>query len=110
MKHKITEAELQLNPQLREQEVEVGDIVDERDLFFRPIPNYPPVGSKVERILSQSNPSHFENNKINVVTGKDWREVVRTFSGETDGQNWKKYAELYAEANGFELAPYSATL
>jgi hypothetical protein len=40
----------------------------------------------------------------------DGQEVIRTFSGEVDGQNWKKYAEMYAEANGYELAPYSATL
>ena len=104
MKHQITEEELSLNPQL---EVKAGDKVDEKDLIYRSIPNNPIIGSKVEAVIARANPSHFENNKINVVDGE---KVIRTYSGETDGLNWKKYAEVYADANGYELAPYSASL
>lgn len=110
MKHQITEAEWNINPQFQEQDIKVGDRIDEKDLLFLPIPNDPIIGSKAERVIAQANPSHFENNRINVVKDKSEREVVRTYSGETDGQNWKKYAELYAKANGYELAPYRSTL
>lgn len=104
MKHQISELEKTQNPQL---EAEVGDKVDLKDIIYPVIPNNPTIGAKAEQIIARSNPSHYENNKINVMAGN---KVVRTYSGETDGQNWKKYAELYAEANGYELAPYTATL
>ncbi len=104
MKHQISELEKTQNPQL---EAEVGDKVDEKDIIYPIIPNDPTVGSKAETVIAKANPSHYENNKINVVDGD---KVIRTYSGVTDGQNWKKYAELYAKNNEYELAPYSATL
>lgn len=101
-KHLITEEELNLNRELKDRGVQVGDKVDETELIYRPIDN-PVVGSKAETILATSNPSHYENNKLNVMDGK---QVIRTFSGEIDGQNWKKYAESYADANGYELTAF----
>jgi hypothetical protein len=107
MKHQITEAELELNPLLQALKIKPGEKVDEQNLIYRPIPNDPTIGAKAEHVIASSNPSHFENNKINLMDGK---KLIRTYSGEVDGLNWKKYAELYADANGYELAPYSATL
>lgn len=104
MKHQVTELELTQNPQL---EAKVGDSVDQKDIIYPVIPNDSTIGAKAEAVIAKANPSHYENNKINVMDGD---KLIRTYSGETDGQNWKKYAELYAEANGYELAPYSSTL
>jgi hypothetical protein len=109
MKHQLSELEVTQNPQL---EAEAGESVDEKDVIYPIIPNDPTIGSRVETIIARANPSHYENNKINVVewvTPKHY-EVIRTYSGETDGLNWKKYADLYAAKNGYTLAPYTASL
>lgn len=102
-KHILTEAEKELNPQL---ETEAGDQIDPLDLFYPVIPT-DFVGGEADNILRHANSPHYANNRINVVDGD---KLIKTYSGDKDGTNWKKHAELYAELNGFTLEAYNPKL
>lgn len=103
MKHTLTEAEIELNPQL---EAEVGDQVDQTDILYPVIPT-DFVGGQADNILRHANSPHYANNRINVMDGKT---LIKTYSGDRDGTNWKKHAELYAELNGYTLEAYDPKL
>ena len=103
MKHMLTEADIELNPQL---EAEVGDQVEQEDILYPVIPsNY--AGGKADNILRHANSPHYANNRINVMDGET---LIKTYSGDRDGTNWKKHAELYAELNGYTLEAYNPKL
>ncbi len=40
----------------------------------------------------------------------DGETLIKTYSGDRDGTNWKKHAELYAEQNGYTLEAYNPKL
>ncbi len=103
MKHMLTEAEIELNPQL---EAKVGDQVDQEDILYPVIP-VDFVGGKADNILRHANSPHYANNRINVMDGD---RLIKTYSGDHDGTNWKKHAELYAELNGYTLEAYNPKL
>jgi hypothetical protein len=103
MKHMLTEADIELNPQL---EAQVGDQVEQEDILYPVIPtNF--VGGKADNILRHANSPHYANNRINVM---DRETLIKTYSGDRDGTNWKKHAELYAELNGYTLEAYNPKL
>ena len=110
-KHTLTKEDLELNPALPEGS-KVGDVVDASEIVNRAVPTDSQVGAEAEKTVNPpgepvtAQPMVWDNNKINVMDGSD---VVRTFSGSVDGQNWKKLAEMYADANGYTLAPYRST-
>lgn len=99
----LTEAEIELNPQL---EAQVGDEVDQTDILYPVIP-VDFVGGKADNILRHANSPHYANNRINVMDGET---LIKTYSGDRDGTNWKKHAELYAELNGYTLEAFNPKL
>lgn len=99
----LTEADIELNPQL---EAKVGDKVDQRDVLYPVIPaDF--VGGEADNILRHANSPHYANNRINVMDGDT---LIKTYSGDRDGTNWKKHAELYAQINGYTLEAYNPKL
>jgi hypothetical protein len=99
----LTEADIELNPQL---EAHVGDQVDQTDILYPVIP-VDFVGGKADNILRHANSPHYANNRINVMDGET---LIKTYSGDRDGTNWKKHAELYAKINGYTLEAYNPKL
>ncbi len=103
MKHLLTETEKSQNPHL---EAETGEQVDEKDILYPVIP-VDFVGGKADNILRHANSPHYANNRIDVMDGE---KLIKTYSGYKDGTNWKKYAEIYAKINGYDLAAYDPTV
>ena len=99
----LTEADIELNPQL---EAKPGDQVDPTDILYPVIP-VDFVGGEADNILRHANSPHYANNRINVMDGET---LIKTYSGDRDGTNWKKHAEVYAKINGYTLEAYNPKL